>query len=165
MAKIKASKKVKREAKSFKISLDELDKNWVEQQDWYEEYADLLPDAKEKVDDYDTKLDLAKADAELDIRNNPSEYFDGDLKEALVKALVAKHEKVEKYTKLLNTAKHRVRIIEAGINKLEMRKRCLEGLVSLHGQSYFARPRAKSHDRNALDKSKRDRIYDKTHRV
>ena len=127
----------------FKINQLTLDKHWLDQPKLVIKYGLELADAKDRLDRTKSSLDVTKAVAMAQIRLVPKDF--GLSEKPTVTALAASvdtHTKVQEIQDKLHKRKHTVEILQAMMNALEHRKRTLEGLVSLHGQQYFAIPQA-----------------------
>lgn len=60
--------------------------------------------------------------------------------ETTVKNAVTSDREVQKARSAIIEAKHEVDVLSAAVSALDQRKRALENLVTLHGQSYFSTP-------------------------
>lgn len=128
----------------------------------YHEYAQQLAAAKKDLDEAKTHLDITKAQLGRDIRNNPGEYNLPKVTEGTVADAVMEHGRTKKAANAVSAARYRVDLLQAAVTALEHKKRMLESLVSLHGQSYFARVMPKNQsEREALDENMADATYKK----
>jgi len=142
----------------FDIDKNRLDEEWINQPKIFFKYSEELTDAKEELERCKGQLEVAgdelketKAKLGLRIRRNPKKYFGDDSKPTeaaienriLVHSLYAKAKaKIYKLNEELIIANKKVSTFYSAIHTLDHRKSALERLVSLHGQSYFATPRA-----------------------
>ena len=132
------------------VHIDEsrLDEEWLRQPDLYFKYASQLADAKQRLDQAKAELDLVEAECNKDIRERPEHYGvdrsrnTGAPTEDAVKKAVVIHDDYQAAVMDIVKHKHEVEVLAAAVNALDHKKRALENLVSLHGQSYFAAPRA-----------------------
>lgn len=122
------------------IDLARLEEHWVEHPKLYQQYADMLAQAKKKQDEANRLFELAEADAKMTVRKNPAKYGVTKLTDGAVKEVYVKVRAYQDALLAVNKAKHRVDVLVAAINSLEHRKRALENLVTLFGQNYFSRP-------------------------
>jgi hypothetical protein len=99
-------------------------------------------EAKTRLGDLQSKLELA-------IRKDPERHGIFKVTDASVAARVAGDPSVRKATERLHKLRKAERLLAATVDSLEMKKRMLEHLVTLHGQQYFAGP-ATPHDLGAL---------------
>jgi hypothetical protein len=148
--------------KSFMdIDQNRLDESWLDQPKLYLKYATKLADAKLDYDEAKARLDVTKAEIELKVREDPEKFAVKKVTEAVIESTVVADETVQEAQKEVNLSKHRVNILEAAVNALEHRKRTLENLVTLHGQSYFATPSAKGAGREAREEMVKKRVASK----
>ncbi len=162
-----------------------LDDEWLNQPKLYNSWGLQFEDAEADVDDckreYDTlkeELKEIEAKIDLDIRCNPENYGDylskdiidkGKLTEKMIASIVILHPERKKAQKKLfeaqgeiDVAKHRAGVLRQVTISLEQRKRALERLVDLHGQKYFATPRASENSRDAMGEVERQSVRNRT---
>ena len=137
----------------LRLEIDKLrlDEEWVEQPKLYFTWARKHADALLRVDKTKSYLDLVKADLDAAIRNDPAAFGQVKITEKVVENLILGNEEYQAAAKNVATAKHDVAILAAAVEALQHRKRGLECLVTLHGQEYFAGPRAFGENREAMD--------------
>lgn len=126
----------------FEIDEHNLVKEWVKQPSLYFIWAQKLADAKLEQDEAKANLDVIKAEASRAIRDDPGDYGFDKVTEAIVAVAINEHPDVMKGVKTLHEARHKQEIYQAAVNALDHRKRALEKIVDLHGQNYFATPKA-----------------------
>jgi len=126
----------------FNIDMNILDKEWINQPKIFFRYASQLADARRRMEEVKAEADVVKAEIDLDIRSNPSNYNLEKTTEALISNLILQQEKYQKALAKIRIKKHKVDILQAAVTALEHRKSALERLVSLHGQNYFSTPKA-----------------------
>lgn len=133
------------EAPSFaELSLDNLDEEWTRHPKRVEKWAALEVEAKSEVLTAKATLDAVEAETLLNLRMTPSEYNLPDKPtELILKAAVLLQKEYKLAQKVYFRAKYKVDLCAAAMTTLEHRKRALENLVTLHGQSYFAKPTAR----------------------
>jgi len=135
----------------FGIDKNILDDEWLGQPKLYFNWAVQLEDARADFEEVKAEFDVTKAEVDLAIRTNPDDY---DLPKvtdkAIAAAMIVQPEYKDAQQKMF-AAKHRVGILQAAVTALDHRKKALEKLVDLHGQKYFASPRASEHSREAVD--------------
>lgn len=120
-----------------------LDKHFLEQPKLVWEYGQELANAKDGADRSKAVLDVAKAEALAEISANPNEFSLNEKPTvSAINSAVDVHETVVAARDKFQRRKHRVDVLQAFMVALEHRKRSLEGLVTLHGQQYFAMPKA-----------------------
>ena len=145
------TKQLKTNFDIFELDLLTLDKHWLEQPLLVAEYGIMLADAKDAHDRSKAQLDVTRAEVEAKIITNPKKYKLEKVTVSAINAKVALNKKVLADQRTMQKKKHRVDVLQATMNSLEHRKRALEGLVSLHGQQYFAPPQATTEGHLALD--------------
>jgi hypothetical protein len=137
----------------------------VEQPKLYLQYAKQLADTRRDLDQAKSELDLCRAELDKMIRTDPGEYkIDKVSEKAIENCIVTQTEYVEAMDKVLD-AKHAVDINQAFVTALDHRKRALENLVDLHGQSYFATPRASHENREEMQDAEERIIRKRGQRV
>lgn len=134
-----------REEENFEsvLEIDEfaLDREWVNQPSLFMKYALMLAEAKATFAERKAKVEVVKAELELDIRQSPEKYDIAKVTEATVQATILIQETYKDVLKRMNKAKHRVDILQAVVDTLDHRKRSLENLVTLHMANYFSKPK------------------------
>lgn len=127
----------------FDIDKDMLDREWVNQPKLFYNYASQLADARREVEEARAGLDIIRAEVDKSIRDDPKEYDLPDkITETLISNTIIQQSEYEKALTVLRDAKYNVDILQAAVSALDHRKSALERLVSLHGQNYFATPKA-----------------------
>ena len=127
----------------FNIDRSSLDDEWAGQPNLFYDHAEELAHAKKDYEQKKAHVDVIRAKTALDIRRDPKPYKIPRLTDKIVEQLVTTDPKVKRAVNVMNEARHRMDILQAAVTALEHRKRALEGLVSLHGQSYFSSPKVK----------------------
>lgn len=123
----------------IEIDGQSLDKEWLTQPSLFMRYSRELADAKERMSRASEKLDITKADA----GNAAREKFAAEnIKTTvdMVRDAAQKDKNVKADTDALIKAEHEVNILTSAVRAFDHRKAALEGLVTLHGQNYFAGP-------------------------
>lgn len=160
----------------FDIDKNLLDEEWVNQPKLYFRWASQLEDAKEELDEakrnYDvqkTEFDLTKAEVEMSIRNDPDDYgmpkvTDKSIAAAIIMQPEYKEaqEQLVEAQKTIDLARHRVGILQAAVTALDHKKKALEKLVDLHGQKYFATPRASANSAEEMKEIEKQLIRNKS---
>ena len=107
---------------------------------WAEKEAEI----KAARDKADNRLNLIRAEVELEIRNNAEKY--GKLTEAKVAALIETNPDVIKVKKELVEVKEQANLVSAAVRAMEHRKDQIENLTRLWISSYYARPEVTAKD-------------------
>lgn len=123
------------------IDQNQLDVEWLNQPVQFHFWAVELANARLEMDTAKSALEVAKAEVEREIREVPLEYDIGKVTESAIAAATLLQPEYKKAVEVLNTAKHRVAIVQAAVDALDQRKKALENLVTLHCSGYFAEPR------------------------
>jgi hypothetical protein len=124
------------------IDIHSLDEEWLGQSVLFMRYAEKAADAKKEVDEAKQRMEITEAEIDSVIRHNPDEYdVNGKLTETIISKAVALSEAVQKATEEYIDAKHQADILSRAVVAFDHRKKALENLVYLHGQSYFSSPR------------------------
>lgn len=128
------------------VSIDEsqLDKEWLNQPGKMEDHCKLLAEAKERLAIRKAALSVIEAEVEFIIRAKPKKFIKGSTTERTVKAATLLHPRYQKGQRRVIVSQKNVDMIQATVTALDHRKKALENLVTLHGQSYFSTPRVKS---------------------
>ena len=151
--------------KDIEIDGQSLDQEWLRQPSLFMRYSRELADAKERMSRASEKLDITKADA----GNAAREKFAAENIKAtvdMVRDAAQKDKNVKADTDALIKAEHEVNILTSAVRAFDHRKAALEGLVTLHGQNYFAGPSV-PHDigrefRKQVDAKGKEDARDKT---
>lgn len=132
------------------IDMDMLDHEWLGQPKLFLKYATKLADAKKDLDVAKSSLDVVEAETNLMIREDPEKHISSKVTETSIKSAVLLHPDYMAAQRRLTKARHRVDVLQAAVTALDQRKKALENLVALHGQSYFASPRAPEGSRETV---------------
>lgn len=135
----------------FELDPLQLDKHFLEQPKLVIKYGIQLADVKDSADRAKAQLELTRAEAEAEITANPEPYGIVKVTVSAVNSAVARHEDVLSAQERFQSCRHKVDVLTALMNALEHRKRALEGLIQLHGQQYFAAPRASQENRESME--------------
>jgi len=140
----------------FELDLLTLDTLWLEQPQLVAQHGRELANAKDKLERSKAGLDVARAEVENMITADPEKFGLAKTTVSAINAAVEVHPDITSARDRLFKNKHKVDLLQALMTALDHRKRALEGLVSLHGQQYFASPR--------LDENGRKAVTDQTRR-
>ncbi len=141
------------------IDKNRLDEECERHQDLYEEYAIMLADAKEAFNRLDAKVDLAKAEVELLIRDNPKAFDISKVSEAAIKAAVIASDTYQEKIRLRIRAQKRVDTLTVIVRGMEHRKTMIEKLCELDARGYYARPTPKG-DYSEVRRKKKKKSVD-----
>ncbi len=145
--------------RDLKIDRYKLDSELVRQPQLYMTWALKSVDASIEKDEAKNRLDIVKSEIDSRIRATPERYgLDERPTEPAIKAAIAKHPKVKRYTRLYFRALRNDRLLSKAEIAFNHRKKMLEGLVSLNIQLNFADPRVPSSVKEARYQNKRKDI-------
>jgi len=106
-----------------------------------------VDEAKIGIDKAKFQWDTSEAKLALEIRANPGDFGLDKVTEGTITAAVKDHKKYKKARQKWIDAKAnadattaRAGKLEQAVKTMEMKKRMLESLITLHGQQYFAGP-------------------------
>jgi hypothetical protein len=149
-----------KETTELRLKIDEyrLDEEWVGQPRMYFEWARKHAAAVLRLDKAKSNLELTKADVDASVRATPSAYGITKITEKGVEAAVVATKDHQDAVNEVSQAKHDAAVVKAAVEALDQRKAALENLVRLHGQSYYANPRAEGEDKEALETARKRSI-------
>ena len=125
-----------------------LDEEWIGQPKLYHTWARQKADAILDLDLAKAQLDIIKSGLDKHIRENKQDY--PKITEKIVENTILGSIEYQKAVKKIAEAKHKLNIIDAAVVAIEHRKVALTKLVDLHGQSYFAEPRASEQSKDKV---------------
>lgn len=126
----------------LRLDPDQLDVECVRQAEIFFKWSERSVTSRGALDRLKLQLEVAEARLELEIRQDPKGHgIEGErVTEAAIKAALVTHPKRLRLNEELNQARDDNAMLEKAVAGLEMKKRMLENLVTLHGQQYFAGP-------------------------
>lgn len=133
---------MKKSKNIFDVDLGNLHLEWARQAARYKRHAEILADAKAKVDDAKAQLDVTAAELTLAIASDPKHYDLTKANEYTIKACVVLQPEHKAAVARYNKRKHAAAIAQAAVDALEQKKKALEGEVSLFLNDYWSEPRA-----------------------
>lgn len=125
-----------------KIDPHALDIACLEQPYLFFKYAEKAIDARTAADQAKLRKEIIEAELDIKVRRNPGKYGLEKVTDPSVKAAVLRHPKYSAAMGEWLTARDTQAVLEQAVGAMEMRKRMLEALVTLHGQGYFSVPNA-----------------------
>ena len=137
----------------FDIDQNLLDVEWVNQPKLFFKYAEQLAEAERRLDEAERKLKALDADIDSIIRGREEKVT-----EAMVKSKILGDKKHQEQEELIAKRRYKCSLLRAAVQSLDQRKRALEKLVDLHGQQYFATPKASERSKEFVDKIKEEII-------
>jgi hypothetical protein len=118
----------------------QLDMECLDMSETFCKWAQKSADARAEVDKLKIELERVESLLSLDIRANPQEYHLEKITEASVVATVKTAKSYLDVNEKLVEARRESALTSTAVTAMEMKKRMLEVLVTLHGQQYFAGP-------------------------
>lgn len=129
----------------FRPDKTKLDEEWVKQPALAFKLIKEYELALARLEEVKTDLDLVRASIDPKIRAKPTKYGIGKdvrITETVVMLALVKRKRYREALTKVREVQHTVGILRAATRAIEHRKKALEKLVDLHGQNYFATPRA-----------------------
>lgn len=125
------------------IAIDEtaLDLDWLDQPALMMKYARHSAQMRKNLEEAKQNLDIAKAEVDREIRENPAKFKIEKVTEGSVASAILTAQKYQDAHKAYLDSKFEADMSQGAVNAFDQRKSALENLVKLHGQQYFAGPR------------------------
>ncbi len=123
-----------------KIDPHQLDVEATLQAERFFKWAKRAVEAKVAVDKTKFKMEVVEAQLQLAVRKDPDKYNLPKVTEATINATVKEHPEYRKAVKKWHQAREESAMLDKAVMAMEMKKRMLEALITLHGQQYFAGP-------------------------
>jgi|SRR5690625_8181 len=124
------------------ISIDpnQLDTEWLEQSTLTLKYTQHEAHCRKVLDTLKSELDILKADLDLKIRSNPSDFgLSKTTETAIGNAILSVKDFTDKQAEV-REAEYELNMAQAAVRSIYAKKDALENLVRLFGQQYFAGP-------------------------
>lgn len=128
-------------ARDALIDESALDVEFLEQTNLMIRYAEHASQTKREADEAKENLELVRAGLDRDIRQNPANYGLEKLTETVVSNTIILQPEYQEASKRLIQANYEAGMARFAAQAISDRKNCLEALVKLHGQQYFAGPK------------------------
>lgn len=133
-------------AKDLRIDLEALDETCLTQSEIFWKWSERAREARSHMERREQALEVTKAEVEGKIRKNPSKYGvepgpRGGVTEGAISNAIALNSEVAKATLRYMNARNTSAMLQNAVSALDYKKRSLEGLITLHGQQYFAGPK------------------------
>lgn len=124
----------------IKLDPEQLDVAALEQAELFFEWAALSAQARIKMDRAKHAMECLAASLAMQCRAKPAAFKIEKVTEIAVDNAVKQQEGYQQAMVAFLGAKEESLMLERAVEALEQRKRMLQTLVMLHGQSYFATP-------------------------
>lgn len=118
----------------------QLDVEATQQPELFFKWAERAVEARATMDRAKLRLETIEALCALDVRNNPAAYGLAKTTEGGIKASVKTEPKYAQAHDAYVKARKDSALLDKAVMAMEMKKRMIETLITLHGQSYFAGP-------------------------
>lgn len=130
-----------------------LDVEWINQPNTFMKYATECTEARKRMDEAKERLDIKKAEVDLDIRANPDKHNIPKVTEASIAAtLKTNREVIQREQEFINT-KSEYELLNVAVRALDTKKTALENLVKLQAMEYFAGPKEPRELGNSFSKT------------
>lgn len=122
------------------IDPHQLDVECIRQAERTYHWAQASVEASAAEDRAKFQFELVQGRLEMEARQHPERFGLTKITDPGIKAAVRIHKSlIAAYDDWIE-AKKQSRLLNAAVNAMEVKKRMLQGLISLHGQQYFAGP-------------------------
>ena len=122
------------------IDEDSLDIECLDQPALMLKYSRKLAELKQQRDLDKESFDLAVAEIDKEIREDPESFGLSKITEAVVQNTIKTTKKYQSAMKTYLQARYEVDVCQGAVSAVEQRKSMIEALIKLHGQQYFAGP-------------------------
>ena len=126
--------------KDKEIDPTQLDVECVRQASRTHYWAEAAIDASFEEEQAKFQYDLIGAKLDIAIRNDPEKFGMNKVTEAGVKAAIQLHPDLQASYNTWMAARKLTKRLNAAVKAMDDKKRMLQGLITLHGQQYFAGP-------------------------
>lgn len=124
----------------IRIDPEALDVEWLGQADLMRRYSKHAAEMKRAVDEAKERLEMGKAQIEMDIRADPDKYGLSKVTEGAIQSTMVLQEEYQQLSKEYIDAKYESDIAQGAVRSVDQRKTALQELVHLLSTSYFAGP-------------------------
>jgi hypothetical protein len=142
----------------LEIDLSSLHTEWANQPLLAKQYADMLANARDRLDTFKANAEIVRSDVDYEIRSDPGAFEIEKITEPAVKSAIAGDDRVTRAESKIRAAKHEVDVLSGACTALEHRKRALEKLVDLWMASYFSEPRTNEAAKEKLNDSSKEEV-------
>ena len=122
------------------IDPNQLDLAAAMQAELFLKWAERAVEARAALDRAKLRLSLVEARLSIQCRQTPEDFGLMHTTEASIEAGVKTHSKFKALSRAVLQAKTTSNLMDVAVEAMDHRKRMIEGLIKLHGQSYFAGP-------------------------
>lgn len=131
-----------RDELEFDLAIDPnfLDRACLEQAELFYKWGERSARAKEEADKCKNQLEFLAARLQMKIREEPEKFGLKRVTEAAIATRVECDQRISDARLVYLRARAEATMLEKATDAMEMRKRMIEVLSTLHGQEYFAGP-------------------------
>lgn len=123
-----------------RINPGQLDIESCQQADLFFKWAERAIEARHDMDTTKAKRDMVEMRIQMQVRKAPHKFGIEKVTEATITATAKIHADVEKANDDYLNARRNSGMLDAAVSAMEMKKRMIEVMITLHGQKYFAGP-------------------------
>jgi len=117
-----------------------LDKEWRQQALLYAHWAEKAVDASFEYDKAKERLDVIRAELDMNIRKDPSAFGIDKITEGAVQSAIANNAIYQEANSKLLESKRDAKLLDVARESFEHRKRALEKLTDLFLAKYYSEP-------------------------
>ena len=133
-----------------------MDVEWLRQAEMMLKYTRHSADMQKEMDEAKERLEVGKAQIEIDIRSAPDTFGLEKVTEAAIQSTILLQKGYQKLSQEYSETRHEYGVAVAAVRAFDQRKSALENLVRLLGASYFAGPQTpRDLSKESLDEKKR----------
>jgi hypothetical protein len=140
------------------VDMNRLDEEWAKQATLYHKWARRYANARLAYDTAEDRLEVAKAEADRDIRAMPSNFGLTKITEERVKNTVVIHPDYQRAAEALRKARHTMNAVKAKVDSLDHKKYTLQDLVKLRLADYFAEPQPPEGAKEKMNDAKKKAV-------
>lgn len=118
-----------------------LDIEILEQPRLMMKYAEHAARTKQEADEASEELNVIRAELDKRIRQNPEDFGVDKITETVVSNTILLQDAYKEASQKLIQANYEANMAKLAAQTISSRKDCLEAMVKLHGQLYFAGPK------------------------
>jgi hypothetical protein len=137
-----------------------LDREWMNQPVLFLNWAEKEVEAQFERDKAKERLDLIKAELDLQIRTSPSSYGIDKITESSIQNTILRQKVYTEASESLLLANKNAKILNAAREAFEHRKKALEKITDLYISGYWADPKIKQEAKDLVDSNDRENHLD-----
>lgn len=126
--------------KDINVDPNALDTGWLRQAELMRRYATHAANMKKEMDMAKERLDIGKAQIEMDIRKAPEKYELVKVTEGAIQSTILLQGEYQELSQAYIEARYENDVAIAAVRAVDQKKTALENLVRLLSVSYFAGP-------------------------